>query len=102
MFFYNALWNSSAFTDSYWVKIKRDFQYQLEEVLDWVIHLKYFQIILKEFNPAMAPNNNTLIRYFWEELYLSIWAQLDNRGQDLDVWEVVVEKVINVEAKASV
>ncbi len=56
---------------------------------------------MKEFDPTSAPNETTLIRYFREGLRPSIWAQLDHRGQDLDGWEKVVEKVGDVEAKAN-
>ena len=41
-----------------------------------------------------------MIRYFREGLRLSIWAQLDTRGQELDTWEEAVEKAVNVEIKA--
>ena len=40
-----------------------------------------------------------MIRYFREGLRSSIWAQLDARGRDLDSWEKVVKKIVNVEAK---
>ncbi len=70
--------------DSYWTKIRRDSQYQQEEVLDWATHLKHLQAVLKEFNPTGAPNTTTLIRYFQEWFRPSIWAQLDYRGQDFD------------------
>ena len=33
-FFYKALGDSQAFVNSYWTKIRRDSQYQLEKVLD--------------------------------------------------------------------
>ncbi len=70
--------------DSYWTKIRRDSQYQQEEVLDWAAHLEHLQTVLKEFDPSGAPNETTLIRYFREGLCPSIRAQLDNRGRDLD------------------
>ncbi len=87
--------------DSYWTKIRRDSQYQQEEVLDWAAHLEHLQAVLKEFDPSGAPNKTTLIRYFRERLRPSIWAQLDHRGQDLDGWEEVVKKLSDVEAKAN-
>ncbi len=64
------------------------------------MHLEYLQAILKEFDPIAAPNKETLIHYFREELCLSIRAQLDNQGWDLDMWNKVVEKTVNVEVKA--
>ncbi len=87
--------------DSYWTKIRRDSQYQQEEVLDWVMHLEHLQAVLKEFDPTGAPNETILIRYFREGLRPSIRAQLDHRGQDLDAWEEVVEKAGDAEAKAN-
>ncbi len=87
--------------DSYWAKIKCDSQYQLKEILDWTACLEHLQAIMKEFDSTTAPNKETLIRYFWKGLRLSIRAQLDNQGQDLDTWNKVVEKAIDIEAKAN-
>lgn len=42
-----------------------------------------------------------LIRYFQERLCLSIEAHLDNPRCDLVIWEKVIEKAIDIEAKAS-
>ena len=33
-FFYHSLGDLQAFVDTYWEKIKRDFQHQLKEVFD--------------------------------------------------------------------
>ena len=85
--------------DSYWGKIKRDSQYQLEEVLNWATHLEHLQAVLQEFDPTATPNEETIIRYFRESLKPSIWEQLDARGRELDSWEEAVEKAVNVEAK---
>ena len=38
-FLRRSLGDSQAFVDAYWEKIKRDFQHQLEKVLDWAAHL---------------------------------------------------------------
>ncbi len=57
--------------------------------------------MLKEFDPSGAPNKTTLIRYFREGLRLSIQAQLNHRGRDLDGWEEVLEKAGDAEAKAN-
>lgn len=46
---------------------------------------EYLQIVLKEFNPTATSNEETLIYYFRERLYLSMRALLDNEGHDLDV-----------------
>ncbi len=49
-FLRKALEDSRAFVDSYWTKIRRDSQYEHEEVLDWAIHLEHLQAVLKEFD----------------------------------------------------
>ena len=67
-FLRRSMRDSRAFVDSYWGKIKKDFQYQLEEVFDWTAHLEHLQVVLQEFDPVAAPNNDILIRYFWEDL----------------------------------
>ena len=68
--------------------------------MDLVAHIEYLQAILKELDPIATLNKETLIHYFHDGLRLSIRAQVDNRGRDLDAWEEVVEKAVNVEAKA--
>ena len=100
-FLRRSLGDSQAFVDAYWGKIKRDSQYQLEEVLDWTAHLEHLQAVLREFDPATAPNKEIMIRYFREGLRPSIQAQLDARGRDLDSWKEAVKKAVKAEAKAS-
>lgn len=73
-FLHKALEDSRVFANSYQAKIKRDSQYQFEEVLDWTIYLKYLQAILKKFDLATTPNKKILIWYFREELSLFIRA----------------------------
>ena len=68
--------------------------------MDWAVYIKHLQAILKKFDSIAAPNEETRIRYFWDGLCLSIQAQVDNRGQNLNTWEKVVEKVVNAEVKA--
>ena len=43
--------------------MKRDFQYQLEEVFDWTAHLEYLQAVFQEFNPATTLNKKIMIQY---------------------------------------
>ena len=85
--------------DTYWGKIKRDSQYQLEEVFDWTAHLEHLQAVLREFDPAAASNEEIMIRCFLEGLRAFIRAQIDVRGRDLSSWEEAVEKTVNAEAK---
>ena len=60
--------------DIYWGKIKKDSQYQLEEVLDWAAHLEYLQAVFLEFDLAATLNKEIMIRYFQEGLKSSVWA----------------------------
>ena len=48
--------------------MKRDSQYQDKSVFDWAAHLKYLQSILIEFDLDYAPEERTMIWYFWEGL----------------------------------
>ena len=85
--------------DSYWEKIKRESQHQLEEVFDWAAYLEHLQAVLREFDPAATLNKETMIRYFRKGLRPSVWAQLDTQGRNQDSWEEAVEKAVNAEAK---
>ena len=100
MFFRKILGDSWAFVNSYKTKIRHNFQYQREKMLDWVAHLEHLQAILKEFDLTTAPNEKTLICYFQEGSCPFIRAQLDNKRQDLNIWDKVVEKAVDAEAKA--
>ena len=73
-FLCRSLGNSQISVDAYWRKIKRDFQYQLEEVLDWTAHLEYFHAVFQEFDPATTPNKDIMIRHFQKSLRPSIRA----------------------------
>ena len=42
-----------------------------------------------------------MIRYFWKGFQSSIRAQLDVQNRDLDFWDEIVNKIVDVEAKAS-
>ena len=99
-FLRRSLGDSQAFVDTYWRKIKRDSQHQLEEVLDWAAHLEHLQAVLQEFDPTATLKEKIMIRCFLEGLRSSIWAQLDVRSWELDSWEEAVEKTVNAEAKA--
>ena len=92
------LGNSQAFVNSYWAKIKRDSQYQQEDVLDWATHLEHLQAILQKCDAIAAPNKDNMIWYFQEGLWPSIWVQLDVKDRDLDSWDEVVDKTVDVKA----
>ena len=68
---------SKLFVDSIWKKLKRNSQYQLEEVYNWASHLEYLQSILLKYDPVAAPTEVTIVRYFEEGLKPSIKAEID-------------------------
>lgn len=53
------LGDSRAFVDGIWSKVKRDSQFQLEEVQDWAAHREHLQSILLEFDNAGASTEAT-------------------------------------------
>ena len=91
-FLQKNLGESKSFVDSIWKKLKRDSQYQLEEVYDWASHFQHFQSILMEFDPAAAPMESTMVRYFEEGLKPSIKAEIDQNATHLDDYEELVVK----------
>ena len=86
-FLRRSLGDSRAFVNTIWSKIKRDSQYQQEEVQDWASHLEHLQAILIEFDADRAPEEATLIRLFREGLKPSVKAQMEQRGREKDGWE---------------
>ena len=91
---------SKSFVDGIWRKLKRDSQYQLEEVYDWASHLKHLQSILQEYDLVAAPTEVTMVRYFEEDLKPSIKAEMDQDNSQLIDYEGLVAKAVRAEAKA--
>ena len=91
---------SKLFVDNSWRKLKRDSQYQLEEVYDWASHLEQLQSILMEFDPATVLTESTIVRHFEEGLKPSIKAEMDQDATHLDDYEELVLKAVRAEAKA--
>ena len=91
---------SKSFVNSIWRKLKRDSQYQLEEVYNWASHLEHPQSILIEFDPAIAPTESTIVRYFEEGLKPSIKAEIYLDVTYLDDYEELVSKAVRAETKA--
>ena len=83
-FLWKNLGDSRVFVDGIWSKLKRDSQYQLKEVQDWAVHLEYLQSILLEFDNAETLEGSYLIPFFREGLRLSIRAQIEQQGRELD------------------
>ena len=46
-------------------------------------------------------NEDTIIKYFWDNLRPSIWAELNAKDKDLNSWDEIVDKTVNAKAKAS-
>ena len=67
--------SSQAFIDSIWNKFRRDSQYLLEEVRDWVSYLQHLQSILLEFD--RTPDKSTMICYFQKGLKPSIKVEIE-------------------------
>lgn len=82
-------------------RVKRDSQFQQEEVQNWASHLEHLQSIHIEFDADGAPEESDLIRFFREGLKPLVKAQMEQRGREIDSWEDLVEKAIDAEAKAS-
>ena len=53
-----------SFVDRIWKKLKRDSQYQFEEVYNCASHHEHLQFILIEFDPVATPTESTIVRYF--------------------------------------
>ena len=86
--------------DSIWKKLKRDSQYQLEEVYDWTSYLEHLQSILNELDPAAIPTKSTMVRYFEKDLKPLIKAEIDQDATHLDDYEELVAKMMRAKAKA--
>lgn len=54
--------------DTIWSRVKRDSQFQQEEVQNWASHLEHLQSILIEIDADGAPEESDLIRFFREGL----------------------------------
>lgn len=76
--------------ESIWSRVKWDSQYQQDELQDWLVI---------EFDTDGAPEEFDLIQLFWEVLKPSVKSQIDQRGRELDSWEMLVKKAIAVKAK---
>ena len=94
------LGESKSFVDSIWKKLKKDSQYQLEEVYDWASHLEHLQSILIEFGPVATPTESTMVRCFGGGLKPFIKAEMDWDNSHLDNYEDLVAKAVRAEAKA--
>ena len=98
-FLWKNLGESKSFVDKIWKKLRRNSQYQLEEVYNWASNLEYFQSILIEFDSTAAPTESIMVKYFEEGLKSSIKAEIDQDATHLDDYKELVVKAVRAEAK---
>ena len=63
-------------------------------------HLEHLQSILLNFNSVAVPTKITMVRYFEEDLKLSIKAEMDQNNSQLIDYEELIVKAVKAEAKA--
>ena len=100
-FFRKNLGDFRTFVDSVLKKVKRNSQYQDKSVQDWAALLEYLQSILIEFDSEWALEEGTMIWYFWEGFCPLVTVKMEQRGQELDSFEELVEKAVDAKAKAA-
>lgn len=69
--------------------------------MHWSAYMKHLQSILKKFDGIVALTDNLLIWYFWNGLRSSIYAQLDEKYDDLDDWQVIAQRPVDIKAKTA-
>ncbi len=67
-FLKKSLGESNAFVSHVWSKLRRDAQYQLEELQDWAAYLEHLSSILLEFNANNTFRESQLGRTFYDGL----------------------------------
>ncbi len=82
-FLRKSLRESNAFVGHVWFKLRRNVQYQSEEVQDWVAYLKHLQSILLEFDTNNAPREGQLGRIFYDGLRPSIKLWIAEIREDI-------------------
>ena len=70
-------------------------------MLDWAAHLEYLQSILLEYNLVKASIKPIMLRYFWKNSKLLILAELKYHDLELESFDQMVKKTINVKAKTT-
>ena len=86
-FFCQSLDEFKAFVDIIWSTIQKNFQYQLEEVMDWAAHLDHLQTVFWEFHNNVVILEPVLIRMFRNGLQPFIRAQAKQDSRWKDTWE---------------
>lgn len=60
---------------------------------------EYLPSILIEFDWNGALKESAMMQYFRKDLKLSIKVEIEQRGQELDSFNKIVEKTVDIEAK---
>ncbi len=84
-----------------WSKLRRDAQYQSEEIQDWAAHLEHLQSILLEFDANNTPWESQLGRTFYDGLRPSIKLWIADIGKDMP-WDNLIRVVNKAEARAKI
>lgn len=65
-----------------------------------MVDLDYLEFILIEFDLDSALEEGAIIRYFREGLKFLVRVEMEQYDWNLNIFEKIVEKVLDVEAKA--
>ena len=95
------LGKSNAFVGHVWTKLKRDIQYQFEEIPTWAIHVKYLQSILLEFDANNTFGKSQLGQTFYDSVRPSIKLWIADIGEDMP-WDHLVSAANKAEAKSKI
>ena len=82
-FFCQSLGESETFVST----ITKDFQHQLEKIIDWATHLEQLQTVLQEFDADTVISEPVLIYLFRDCLTPSIRAQAKQEGCQNNIWD---------------
>lgn len=100
-FLQKSFGDAHLFVDTIWRKMKIHSQYQLEELQDWASNLKHLQSIFFKYDAAGASAEMALLLFLQEGLKTLVKAKIEQRGQELNSCNELIEKIIEKEAKAS-
>lgn len=81
-----SLRETQVFVDSIEKKFRNVNKYQLKNVIHLSTNIKCLQSDLNEFDATVARIDKHLIKYFWEDLKLSICAKLDEKNRNIYDW----------------
>ena len=70
-------------------------------MLDWAAHLEYLLSILLEYNLVGVSTKPKMLRYFQEDLKLSVLAKLEYQDLKLESFNQMIKKTVNAEAKSA-